>query len=441
MYGATRIIGSGSIGAGNSALGKAARGHQSMLVQSDRSHRVQQILERVTVGALYMYAVCSVISISAMQAAYISALVSWAACVYLQGHTRQLYLPLLMPFGAFALASALATIMAVEPFHSLVEFRNVFEALLFYLVVNQVTTEARATALTRVLIASGTVMALYSLEQSLAHGPDFRVHGTMSTYMHFAGLIMLVGLKTLAQLLWREHRRQILWALPALLLSTASLVMTHTRSAWLGFMVGCCVLLGLHKKAFLLLLPLLVAVVFFLGPQAIKTRALSLLDQRGITIQERRSMWSSGLHIIRDHPWTGVGMGAMVRMYQRYREPDSPVDPTRHIGHLHNNLIQVAAERGLLGLACWLWIWLAYAYETWGIYRRLGTEHTGAKALVLGSLASVVAFHVEGLFEHNFGTSVVVTLVYFLMALPFVVQRAYGNDQTLASGVVVSRQA
>jgi O-antigen ligase len=308
-------------------------------------------------------------------------------------------------------------------------------------VVNQVTTEARATALTRVLIASGTVMALYSLEQSLAHGPDFRVHGTMSTYMHFAGLIMLVGLMTLAQLLWRAHRRQVLWALPALLLSTASLVMTHTRSAWLGFMVGCCVLLGLYKKVFLLLLPLLVAVVFLLVPQAIKTRALSLLDQRGITIQERLSMWSSGLHIIRDHPWTGVGMGAMVRVYQRYREPDSPVNPTRRIGHLHNNLIQVAAERGLLGLACWLWIWLAYGYETWRIYRRLGPEHTGAKALVLGSLASVVAFHVEGLFEHSFGASIVVTLVYFLMALPFVVQCVHGNDAALASSVAVSRQA
>jgi O-antigen ligase len=144
-------------------------------------------------------------------------------------------------------------------------------------------------------------------------------------------------------------------------------------------------------------------------------------------------MWSSGLHIIRDHPWTGVGMGAMVRVYQRYREPDGPIDPTRRIGHLHNNVIQVAAERGLLGLACWLWIWLAYGWQTWRIYRCLGSEQARAKALVVGSLASVVAFHVEGLFEHTFGTSVVITLVYFLMALPFVVQRVHGHAGTWAS--------
>jgi O-antigen ligase len=78
-------------------------------------------------------------------------------------------------------------------------------------------------------------------------------------------------------------------------------------------------------------------------------------------------MWSSGLHIIRDHPWTGVGMGAMERIYPHYREPDSLIAPTRRLGHLHNNLIQLGAERGLLGLACWVWLWGAYGAYTWRI--------------------------------------------------------------------------
>jgi len=63
----------------------------------------------------------------------------------------------------------------------------------------------------------------------------------------------------------------------------------------------------------------------------------------------------------------------------------------------------------------------------------LGPEDTGAKALVVGSLASVIGFHVEGLFEHTFGDSEVITLTYFLMALPFVVQRARLSSQALDS--------
>src|ERR687886_1721755 len=107
-----------------------------MRVHSGRSHKMQHILERVIVAALFVYVVCSVISISAMQTAYVLALVAWAIRLYLQGDTRQLRLPLLMPFSAFLLASVLSTILAVEPPASLIELRNAFEALVFYLVVN-----------------------------------------------------------------------------------------------------------------------------------------------------------------------------------------------------------------------------------------------------------------------------------------------------------------
>src|SRR5215475_13755761 len=131
-----------------------------MLVHSDRSHRLQQILERVIVVALFVYVVCSVISISAMQTAYILALGAWAIRRYFQGDTRQLRLPLFMPFSACLLASVLATVLAVEPLESLIELRNVFEALVFYLIVNQLTTEERAPTLVRVLIVTTTIVAL-----------------------------------------------------------------------------------------------------------------------------------------------------------------------------------------------------------------------------------------------------------------------------------------
>jgi putative inorganic carbon (hco3(-)) transporter len=402
-----------------------------MLVHSDRSDRIQQILERVIVVALFVYVVCSVISISAMQTAYILALVAWAIRLYLQGDTRQLRFPLLMPFSAFLLASVLATILAVEPFESLIELRNVFEALVFYLIVNQVTTEERATTLVRVLIVTTTIVALYGLSQSFTYGVDFRVRGTMDSKMTFAGLLMLVELMAVVQVLFQTHRRQLVWMIPALLLITAALLMTQTRSAWCGLIAGCCVILGLHKKVLLLAVPLGALIVFLLVPQTIKMRVLSIADRQNITAQERLSMWSSGVRIIRDYPWTGVGMGAMTRIYAHYREPDSPVDPKRRIGHLHNNIIQIAAERGLLGLAGWLWLWGAYGYHTWRIYARLGPEHRPAKALVVGSMASVIGFHIEGLFENTFGDSEVITLTYFLMALPFVVQRACLSRQAL----------
>ena len=395
----------------------------SMAMLSARLQDRAYLLEQITHVLLFVFVIFSVISISIMQAAYILAIAAWITRVYLQGSYRQLRFPLILPLGSFALASLVSTITGVAPSKSLSEFRNVFAASLFFLVVNEVATEERATALTRVLIATGTAMALYGLWQSVSQAQSFRIYGTMSIYMTFAGLLMLVNLMALAQVLYQTYGRQVTWYLAACLCMTAALLMTATRSAWLGCIAGGCVGLGLRKKFLLLFLPLIMLLVFFIAPRVVQERMLSIANQKHITAQERLSMWRSGLQIVRDHPWTGIGMGAMVQTYQNYREPDSPVDPQRRIGHLHNNVLQVAAERGILGLACWLWIWGAYGYYSWSMYRRLRPEHVAARALVVGSMASVLGFHVAGLFEHTFGDAEVISLVYFLMALPFVVQR------------------
>lgn len=400
------------------------KGIAFMLALFDNRDRLAGLLARVIQGALVAYAISALLSISAMQAAYILALVAWAWRLYLTRETQHLRWPLLLPYVAFVLASGLATLCGVEPWRSLVELRNVGEMLLFYLVVNTVTSVAHATRLTRVLIITGTVMALYGLAQSFAHGVAFRVYGTMSIYMTFAGLLMLVLLLALAQLLAPRSLGQRRWLLPAVGLMTAALLMTHTRGAWCGLVAGGVVLVGCQKRLWLLALPVVVLLILALAPPSIRARALSIMDRREITAQERISMWASGVQMVRDHPWTGIGMGAMVKVYAHYREPDSPVATTRRIGHLHNNVVQMAAERGLLGLASWLWLWLAYGWHAWRIFTRLAPEQAAARALVVGSLASVVAFHVEGLFEHTFGDTEVVTLTYFLMALPFVAQRS-----------------
>jgi O-antigen ligase len=86
--------------------------------------------------------------------------------------------------------------------------------------------------------------------------------------------------------------------------------------------------------------------------------------------------------------------------------------------------MQVAVERGIIGLLCWLGIWVAFYRHTWKIFRGLRPDNRGATALVVGSLASITGFHVAGLFEYTFGDSEVTMLVYFLMALPYVVRGA-----------------
>jgi O-antigen ligase len=386
---------------------------------TDRQARLWPIVCRLTDVMLVLFICFATVSISLMQAAYILAIFFWLLQLYLNPH--RLHLPLLTPVCGFALASLLATLAAVDPRSSLFECRNLFEWLVFYMALNTLRSEARATLLIQLLIAAGTVMALYGFSQVIAHGSTFRIAGT-SSYMTFGGQLLLIGILALSQLLFHPPSRHWYWLVPAFAILLLALVGTQTRNAWLGFIIACPLLLSLRHRAFLFVVPLLCAILFALAPHTVQNRIRSFGNLQDLSVQERFFMWRSGAAMTRDHPWTGVGMGVMREMEKRYRAPEAPFEPERRLSHLHNNIVQIAAERGLFGLGWWAIIWVVFLWQGWRAYRQSGSPGGRDQALVAGSLACVFGFLVAGLFEYNFGDSEVVTIVYFVMALPFLVR-------------------
>jgi O-antigen ligase len=138
------------------------------------------------------------------------------------------------------------------------------------------------------------------------------------------------------------------------------------------------------------------------------------------TVKERVYMWRSGLAMWRDRPLLGMGPGGVKREYPRYALPEAVKKRT---SHLHNTPLQILVERGVVGLAAWLWIWVAFFRIGIRLFRRVPPTRGGDRALVLGSLAAIAAFLVAGLSEHNFGDSEVVMVAWVLMALPWAVEK------------------
>ncbi len=377
-----------------------------------------QVLDRIIDVAIVVFLICSVVSITAAQAAILVAQAAWLVKLVRAPNDRVLHFPLLLPMATFYLASVLASATAMDPWLSFKDLRNIFEPVFFFLLVNHVSGDERATTFSYILIAAATLMAVYGLTQSMAEGAAFRVHGTMSIYMTFAGILMLSALVVMAQLLFFPRGRWIWGLVGSLALLIAALVMTHTRGAWIGFAAGGALILGCRQKRLLLALPVVAVAIFLAAPEAVRVRIRSIIDPQDVTARERLYMWGTGVQIVRDHPWTGVGINGVKGVYQAYKHPNAVRDQR---AHLHSNLFQIAAERGLIGVACWLWIWVAFYRQAWIIFRGLKPGTPRASALVVGSLASITGFHVAGLFEFTFGDSEVIMLVYFLMALPYVV--------------------
>jgi O-antigen ligase len=91
----------------------------------------------------------------------------------------------------------------------------------------------------------------------------------------------------------------------------------------------------------------------------------------------------------------------------------------RATSHLHNTPLQIMVERGLVGLAAWLWLFVVFFRRVRVALERLPADAAGDRALVLGSLAAIVTFLVAGLFEYNFGDTEVLMVALAMMAIPF----------------------
>jgi hypothetical protein len=76
----------------------------------------------------------------------------------------------------------------------------------------------------------------------------------------------------------------------------------------------------------------------------------------------------------------------------------------------------------VIGLALWLWIFVAWFRRAARIWRALPGQ--ADRALALGALLAIAAFVTAGLFEYNFGDTEVLLVACAVMALPFVLARS-----------------
>jgi len=210
------------------------------------------------------------------------------------------------------------------------------------------------------------------------------------------------------------------WLAPAWLAGGAALGLTYVRGAWLGFAAGAlAVIAGLGRRGLVAAAALvIVAGGLVLALPTIRARVETIGDPNNDTTRDRMAMMLVGFDIVAAHPLTGIGPEGVKRVYPKMVPPEGM---RRSTSHLHNTPLQIAAERGLVGLAAWLWIFVAFFHRAGAVWRRLPVSDGEDRAVVLGSLAALVTFLVAGVFEYNFGDTEVLMVAMALMALPFAV--------------------
>jgi putative inorganic carbon (hco3(-)) transporter len=390
--------------------------------------RATALVERLSAVSLLGFVAALQVSIALAYILLSVMLASWALI-----HIKERSLPSAPPFFRWLLIYGALTLMAaafsIDPRESFIDSKQLV-LLAIVPAVYDIARGSRASTVSDVIISVGAASAVIGvLQYGVLHYDNLgqRPQGTLSHYMTYSGILMLVICIAAGRLVFGSRDR--IW--PALVMPAlvAALLLTFTRNAWIGACAAVGLLLALKDLRLTALLPVILAAVFVVAPQGLISRLTSTFDAQDPANQDRFAMIEIGALMVRDHPLVGVGPNMVPRMYAEYR-PDYAVNQTNP--HLHNVPLQIAAERGLPALLVWLGFVAVVARALFRIFRNAGSAREPAlgggranyeRVLASAALASLAAMLAAGLFEYNFGDSEFLMLLLVLITLPFAAAR------------------
>lgn len=341
------------------------------------------------------------------------------------------------PIIVFFTLSFVSAISSRDQVESLLALKEVF---LFAapLVTWAVFREPRRRDLGRELFALGILGAVaVGIYQTATGAPPegesmFRATGPLGHYMTFSG-VLLVAVPLL--LSFRGGFKAAVARLVAAL-AVAMIGLTLTRSAWIGCAVALIVyfLTGFirrtgedavpasrRRRTAVYIVPVVIGMVIIVillaalaGPDALYERATSSFSLDDPSNRDRIAMAATGLKIIAAYPYLGIGPGLMEAVYPAWVVDWAVRDANPH---LHNNILQIAAERGLLGLGVWLWMMAVFAVVAWRVLRAQGPAGSGGPES-RAALAALAGFLTMGMFEYNFSDSEVLMALLYVVSLP-----------------------
>jgi putative inorganic carbon (HCO3(-)) transporter len=330
---------------------------------------------------------------------------------------------------AFAGLTALATVLSIDPGHSLAGQRLQYQGLLstlayvvlFVAARLSLTSGARVQGVALGLLASATIAAIYAIAQGLSLDPIWstlykdRVFSTVGQANALASVLGMATLLSLALVAGRRRRVQAIVLIGALV-TASGLVLTLSRGGYLGMVAGV-VVAGLVlaagrgwsvartrvlRVAFAALGAILLvgAVVIVWRPAnafagQIAQRAFSIPAVTETSNRSHLDMWEVGIRIAVEHPIIGTGPDTYVLLFGDYRDrvltPDRAAIMARFSPEsAHNVYISTAAGAGFPALIAYLAvIGLVFAAGV----RAARQDVSLAARLTLAGLLGAVAVH------------------------------------------------
>ena len=282
------------------------------------------------------------------------------------------------------------TALSIYPHDSvlaLVKFLAYLSA--FLLAAYLFDSEKRRSTLLRTLILLGCFEAVYGIVQYLTgwqkiftYTKQFDLQEATGTYInrsHFAGLLELTLPFVVASLfysfeLWSEGRQvetnrnaaarrgspgfQLLFYVFVLVIMMMGVLFSRSRMGILAtlfsilFMfLAALIRLRVGRRAWMggvfLFLFCVLSYAIWIGLGPVLARFETTYDAAYPQMEGRISIWEDAVHLVRDYPLTGSGLGTFGLAYRHYQTGVV----NYYVDHAHNDYLEFAADTGLVGMA------------------------------------------------------------------------------------------
>ena len=197
-----------------------------------------------------------------------------------------------------------------------------------------------------------------------------------------------------------------------------SMLLTQSRNVFLAVFISLIVFGIFFNWKFLLSFVIVLILAWIFIPSEYQSRIKSIGDTEHPSNKSRLMMWDVGMQMFFEHPLTGVADSHIKEVYKLYKTPESEAEGS----HLHNNFIMILATTGIFGFLSYVGMLLSiFIFQIKAYLKEKESEVD--RALLFGSILVMISFNVAGLFEWCFGDHEVMTVFFFLIAIPFIIYK------------------
>ena len=282
--------------------------------------------------------------------------------------------PLFLPAGLFLILSLVQYYggFTLDPYATRESILNVVTALVFFFIAGQIFGEApKATwrelglAVTLYAFCLGlfAILQFFSSHNLIYWSikSDGWTFGPYVNHNDYAGLMEMLIPIAAAYVLSRPRTdpRRLLLAF-SLCVPVASVLLSGSRGGFISLLVETLILgwilwrrhsgegSGYFEAMPAFAITAAVLLFFWMAPTRIVNRLAGLANvtrTAEVSYGQRELATIDTLHIFRDHPWVGIGLGSFETVFPRYR-----TFPTNLVwAHAHDDYIEALAEAGLVG--------------------------------------------------------------------------------------------